>query len=384
MKMNIIKWITSAGLVMQTLLTVAATKPNIVLILIDNMGYGDIAPFGSTLCKTPALDRMANEGIKFTSFYAAPVCSAFRAQIQTGCYASRVSIPGVLPPCSAVGLNPEENTVAKLLKAQGYATMCIGKWHLGDQPEFFPTNYGYDHYFGIPYSNDMMRPKSDTGEKVVPLMHDNKVVELMNDANQDHLVRRYTEEAVKFIRESKREPTLAWWPGSIPAGRVIDAVTGEIDLLPTFVALAGGKVPTDRPIDGADISKILLGQRDVSSREAHYYYRGYKMEAVRSDQWKLALEPQQYSMGFKENAEQHGEKEPGLRLYNLVEDIGKTTNVAEQHPEVVKKLKALADKKSATLYNGSEKGPGVRVPGRVANPQFLYPVEVVTKERATR
>ena len=477
--MRILKFITSTGLALQTLFTFAESKPNIVLILIDDMGYGDIAPFGSTLCKTPALDRMAKEGMKLTSFYAAPVSSASRAQIQTGCYAPRVSIPAVLPPCSAIGLNPEENTVAKLLKTQGYATMCIGKWHLGDQPEFFPTNYGYDHYFGIPYSNDMLRPNLDTGEKVVPLMRDNKVVKLMNDAEQNSLVRIYTEEAVRFIKNSKdqpfflylphsavhfpihpgpefqghsgngryydwveecdwsvsrimetlrelhlesntlviftsdngpwlskgadagsagplrggkgstweggmREPTLAWWPGGIPQGRVTDAVAGEIDLLPTFVALAGGKVPTGKPIDGADISKILFGKSDVSSREAHYYYQGYKLEAVRSGQWKLALEPQIYSMGFKENEKQHGEKETGLRLYNLVEDIGETTNVAEHHPEVVKRLKALADKESATLCNGSKKGPGVRVPGRVANPVFLYPVDVASKERSKK
>ena len=473
------KWITTTGLAMQTLFTFAESKPNIVLILIDDLGYGDIAPFGATKCKTPALDRMASEGIKFTSFYAAPVCSASRAQILTGCYAPRVSIPGVLPPASAVGLNPNENTVAKLLKARGYSTMCIGKWHLGDQPEFFPSNYGYDHYFGIPYSNDMMRPKAGTGEKVVPLIRDNQVMELINDADQNRLVRIYTEEAVRFIRKSKDLPfflylphsavhtpihpgpefqghsgngryydwveecdwsvslvmetlrelhlesntlviftsdngpwlskgddagsagplrggkgstweggmrvsTLGWWPGRIPAGRVTDAVAGEIDLLPTFVGLAGGKVPTDKPIDGADISKILFGQSELSSREAHYYYRGYKLEAVRSGQWKLALEPQTYSMGFKENAEQHGEKEPGLRLYNLVVDIGETTNVAERYPEVVKRLKALADKESAILCNGSEKGPGVRESGRVANPQLLYPANVLPKKGQPR
>ena len=102
-------------------------RPNIVVILIDDMDCGDVQPFGCTNCETPALDQMANEGLKLTSFYAAPVCSASRAQIQTGCYAPRVSIPDVLPPDSAVGLNPKEHTVAELLKAQGYATMCIGK-----------------------------------------------------------------------------------------------------------------------------------------------------------------------------------------------------------------------------------------------------------------
>jgi len=452
---------------------IPASKPNIVVILIDDMGYGDVGPFGSTKAKTPALDRMAREGLKLTSFYAAPVCSASRAQIQTGCYAPRVGIPAVLPPNSAVGLNPEEHTVARLLKAQGYATMCVGKWHLGDQPEFFPTRYGFDHYFGIPYSNDMLRPKADTGEKVVPLMRDNEVVELMNDEEQTKLARIYTEEAVKFIQANQKNPfylylphsavhvpihpgpefvghsgngryydwveecdwsagrvldtlrelhldtntlviftsdngpwlvkgedagsagplrggkgstweggvresTLAWWPGHIPAGRETDAVAGEIDLLPTFVALAGGTLPTDKPIDGAVISKILLGQSDVSAREAHYFYHSYNLDAVRSGPWKLALKPQVFSMGMRKG----GEDKPGLRLYNLTKDIGETTDVSAQNPEVVQRLKGLADHMAATLCDGSAKGPGVRAPGRVENPEFLYPVKTeVLKQR---
>src|ERR1700733_3833352 len=105
-----------------------ARKPNIVLIFIDDMGYGDIGPFGSTKNRTPHLDRMAREGMKLTSFYAAPVCSVSRAQAMTGCYGQRVSLPGVLGPGSAIGIGREEHTVAELMKAQGYVTMCIGKW----------------------------------------------------------------------------------------------------------------------------------------------------------------------------------------------------------------------------------------------------------------
>ena len=446
--------------------TTPARKPNIVLILIDDMGYGDIQPFGCTNCVTPALDRMANEGMKFTSFYAAPVCSASRAQIQTGCYAPRVSIPGVLGPNSPVGLNPGEHTVAKLLKAQGYATMCIGKWHLGDQPEFFPTRYGFDHYFGLPYSNDMLRTDADTGKEVVPLMRDNQVISLWTEDDQDQMTRLYTEEAVNFIKANQehpfylylahnavhcpihpgpefrnksghgryydwveeidwsagrvldtlrelhlatntlvvftsdngpwlvkgkdagsagplrggkgstwegglRESTLAWWPGHVSAGRVTDAVAGEIDLLPTFVSLAGGTVPTDKPIDGADISKLLLGQSNESAREAHFYYQGYHLQAVRSGPWKLALKPQNFSMGIREG----GVSTPGLRLYNLVADIGETRDVSTQHPEIVQKLKALADKEAATLCDGSPGGPGVRPSGQVQKPQPLYPME---------
>ena len=118
-------------------------KPNFIVINIDDLGYADIGPFGSTLNRTPHLDRMAQEGRRLTCFYAAPVCSPSRAALMTGCYPKRVlPIPGVLFPAGAVGLNPEERTVAEVLKDAGYATACIGKWHLGDQPEFLPTRAG--------------------------------------------------------------------------------------------------------------------------------------------------------------------------------------------------------------------------------------------------
>src|SRR6266436_1356658 len=133
-----------------------AAPPNFVVINIDDMGYADIGPFGSKLNRTPNLNRMAAEGRKLTSFYAAPVCSPSRSALMTGCYPKRVlPIPGVLFPGAPVGLNPAERTVAELLKEAGYATACIGKWHLGDQPEFLPPRRGFDYYLGLPYSNDM-------------------------------------------------------------------------------------------------------------------------------------------------------------------------------------------------------------------------------------
>src|SRR4051812_46159823 len=134
----------------------AAEKPNFVVINIDDMGYADIGPFGSKLNRTPNLDRMAREGRKLTCFYAAPVCSPSRAALMTGCYPKRVlPIASVLFPAAPIGLSPKERTVAELLKQGGYTTACIGKWHLGDQPEFLPTRRGFDYYLGIPYSNDM-------------------------------------------------------------------------------------------------------------------------------------------------------------------------------------------------------------------------------------
>ena len=143
-------------------------KPNFVIIYIDDLGYADIGPFGATKQKTPNLDRMAREGMKLTSFYAAPVCSVSRAQLLTGCYGARISVPAVFFPGNANGLNPAERTIAEHLKDKGYATACVGKWHLGDQPEFLPTKQGFDRYFGIPYSNDMQRKAAGGTEKVSP------------------------------------------------------------------------------------------------------------------------------------------------------------------------------------------------------------------------
>ena len=189
-----------------------AAPPNLVLIFIDDMGYGDIGPFGSTLNRTPNLDRMAVEVVKLTSFYAAPVCSASRAQLLTGCYAPRVSVPGVFFPAGPKGLHPDERTVAEYLCELGYATTCIGKWHLGDQPSFLPTRQGFEHYFGIPYSNDMQRNSLEDGRRVVPLLRDDRVAELLDDEGQRRVTREYTEEAVKFIEEHTDKPFFLYLP----------------------------------------------------------------------------------------------------------------------------------------------------------------------------
>jgi arylsulfatase A-like enzyme len=441
--------------------TAPARPPNVVVIFIDDLGYGDIGPFGATKQRTPHLDRMAKEGMKLTSFYATPVCSVSRAQMMTGCYGARVSVPGVYFPGQSVGLNPSEVTVAERLKEKGYATQMVGKWHLGDQPEFLPTRQGFDHYYGIPYSNDMLKKSAETKVPVVPLLRDEKVVELMDGEGQRRLVELYTKEAVDFISRNKdqpfylyfahnavhtpiwpgaafagksqngrfgdwveevdwsvgqvldtlraqgldkdtlvvftsdngpwlikgtdggsagplrggkgstweggvRVPTLAWWPGRVPAGSVNDAVAATIDLLPTFVSLAGGTVPATPVIDGRDITPILLGQSKESAREAHYYFASYDLQAVRQGRWKLALSPQ--SDGLGKNA---AKTAAGLRLYDLDAEIGEQTDVAAQHPEVVAKLKALADKMAAEIGG---KTPTARRPaGEVKGAKTLYP-----------
>jgi arylsulfatase A len=446
-----------------------AQKPNIIFILADDMGYGDIEPFGSTKNRTPNLDRMAKEGMRLTSFYAAPVCSPSRAQILTGCYAKRVSIPQVLMPRSKIGLNTNENTIGKLMKEAGYATEAIGKWHVGDSPENLPTRFGFDHYLGLPYSNDMGgevpgkdEPPRRNGRPPLPLVRDEQVIEIVRPRDQDRLEERYTAEALKFIREHSkqpfflyfphtavhvplhpgdhfrgksgnglygdwveevdwsvgqvmdtvrelgltntlivfssdngpwltqgtnagtasplrggkagtyeggvREPTIAWWPGKIAANTSSDAIAANFDLLPTFVKLAGGTVPTEPKIDGRDIAPLLLGETTDSPHEAHYYFSGNELQAVRSGPWKLAILPQYEGRGVKPTESKIGFVP---RLYNLDTDIGERTDVAAAHPDIVRHLQEYIAKMDADL-GGEKLGPGVRPPGHIAHPLGLW------------
>ena len=465
-------------------------KPNFIVINIDDMGYADIGPFGSKLNRTPNLDRMAKEGRKLTCFYAAPVCSPSRAALMTGCYPKRVlPIPLVLFPGASVGLNPAEHTVAELLKGAGYATACIGKWHLGDQPEFLPPRRGFDYYLGLPYSNDMGPgedgAKSSLGEPLparvagngqsppasvaetgligpnqppLPLVENEKVIARVRQDEQQGLVERYTTAAVKFIKASKdrpfflylphnavhfpiypgkqwagkspngnysdwveevdwsvgrvldtvrelgldsrtlvlftsdnggtpravnaplrgfktttweggmRVPTIAWWPGVIPAGTSTDAIAGMFDVLPTLVKLAGGEVPTDRKLDGGDIWSLLAGEAGAKSpHEVFYYYRGLQLEGVRSGPWKLRFAAADRPAAKNAKTPDTAVKD---QLYNLDSDIGESRNVADANPEVMTRLRALADATRDDLgLDGM--GPGVRPLGRVDHPQPL-------------
>jgi arylsulfatase A len=185
-------------------------QPNIVLINCDDLGYGDLGCYGSTLHATPAIDKLAEQGVRFTDFYmASPVCSPSRGAMLTGCYPPRIgfgSFDGniVLFPGQAVGLNPNEITIARLLQQTGYATQLVGKWHCGDQKEFLPTRHGFDSYYGLPYSNDMGRQLETDTYPPLPLLRDEQVIQQQPD--QASLIERYTEECVRFIRDNARKP----------------------------------------------------------------------------------------------------------------------------------------------------------------------------------
>lgn len=206
-----------------------AQKPNFVLISCDNLGYGDIEPFGSEVHRTPNLSRMAREGKRFTHFYSSSgVCTPSRASLMTGCYAQRVGMHWnprdgrVLRPLSPYGLHPEEVTIAEALKEVGYRSAIVGKWHLGDQPPFLPTRQGFEYFFGIPYSDDMT---AEVGRRLgerfegklwpaLPLMDGESVLEAPVDRND--LTRRCTEAAVQFIERHQEEPFFLYFAQPMP------------------------------------------------------------------------------------------------------------------------------------------------------------------------
>ncbi len=210
------------GLVLPLAKAAKVERPNYIIIFCDDLGYADIGPFGSENHRTPNLDRMAAEGRRFTSFYVTSgVCSPSRSSLMTGCYPKRVGLhqnekgQGVLFPGNQRGLNPSEITLAEVLKARGYATGIVGKWHLGDQPEFLPTRQGFDSYFGIPFSNDMGEKDRPTKPyPPLPLLRMEKVIE--EEPDQRLITQRYTREAIAFIQRNKAKPFFLYLPHTMP------------------------------------------------------------------------------------------------------------------------------------------------------------------------
>lgn len=199
----------------------AAEPPNVVLIFADDLGYADIGPFGAKNYKTPNLDQLAADGRKFTRFYvSSPVCSASRAALLTGCYHSRVGIHGALGPNAKTGLNPSETTIAEMLKTQGYTTGMVGKWHLGNAPEFLPVKQGFNEWLGLPYSNDMWpsHPEAKPGTyPPLPLYDGDKIIDADVTAEEQALLpERYANRAVDFIRRSKDKPFFLYFAPNMP------------------------------------------------------------------------------------------------------------------------------------------------------------------------
>lgn len=243
-------------------LSANASYPNVIVIFVDDLGYGDLSCYGSKTISTPNLDKMAEEGVRFTDFYSAnSVCSPSRASLLTGRYPSRTGLVEVLFPMSRKGLNQDELTIAELFKTKNYATACIGKWHLGHREEYLPMKHGFDRYYGIPYSNDMYitselklsdelvlsgnatlekiksnhynwklnksirRPTATDSVKAfpVPLMRNDEVIEFPVDQSQ--ITRRYTDEAIDFIGKNTSKPFFIYLSHSMPHVPVVDGMS---------------------------------------------------------------------------------------------------------------------------------------------------------------
>lgn len=479
----------SAALV-QPAVTVAQeqTPPNVVIIFIDDMGYGDIGPFGPTAYPTPNLDQMAVDGRRFTDFVvSSAVCSASRAALMTGCYHQRIGIQGALGPSSEIGLADEELTLAEMFKSQGYATACFGKWHLGHHPRFLPTSHGFDTYFGIPYSNDMWplhpenvarmqrNPGAPSSWPPLPLLRSDAAGEVtvvnpnMQPDDQQQMTRQFTELATDFIRQSAeqpffvylphpmvhvplyvsaafegksgaglfgdavmevdwsvgeilrtleelgldertlviftsdngpwlsygdhagsagpfregkgtmfeggyRVPALMQWKGKIPAGTTSDRLCSTIDLLPTLAGLIGADLPS-HPIDGKDIAPLMLGDDETPSPHEHLFcfYAPGGLHAVRTQRWKLHF-PHPYRTLAGGNGGRDGQPAPyqqariELSLFDLANDLGETTDVSEQFPEVVAELIAAGERARDELGDElvNRQGKAVRPPGKLS------------------
>lgn len=445
--------------------TLGSDRPNFVIIFTDDQGFEDVGCFGSPDIRTPRLDAMAKEGMKFTSFYAQPICGPSRAAIMTGCYPLRVAERGNVKQVHPI-LHDQEITIAEVLKARGYATACFGKWDLAkhSQKDFhrdlLPLHQGFDYFFGTPTSNDGF----------VDLYRNNELIE--SKADMALLTQRYTDEAIHFIEQHHEEPffvyiphtmphtklaassdfkgqskrglygdvieeidfnvgrlldtirskdiehetyvlftsdngpwliknkdhadgrlvtdhggsagslrsgkvstfeggvrvpTILWGPGRVPQQTTCTQLASTMDIMPTFASLAGAELPKNRVIDGEDVSHLFHGEFERADPDkAYFYYLRVHLQAVRQGSWKLHLPRDKEPVGaapFGRNnhiapADRVGFEQPFL--VDLDSDIGETTNVAGQHPEVVERLLMLAEKMREDLGDYDRVGKNMR------------------------
>lgn len=428
MKFTSIVTLTLAGVTLALGTDAQETPPNFVVLFADDLGYGDLGCFGHPNIRTPNLDRMAKHGLRLTSFYAQPSCSPARASLLTGRHPFRSGLRRVLGPGSKSGIPTSEITLAEALKDQGYRTAAFGKWHLGHaEAKYRPLANGFDEYFGLLYSNDMIPPWVQTDAPLRLWESDAPLDEAPVD--QASLTQRYTKKAVDFIRRAKdgpfflyvpysmvhlpvyaseefrgrslaglygdaveeidwsvgeilktleqegvagrtltvfasdngpwqnlpprmvndgqnkrwhagtagllrgakgssweggpRVPAIAHWPGHIDGGRVTSDITSTMDLYTTMISIAGGSVPTDRIVDGVDLSGLLRGI-SRSPRTTFHYFEKAKISAIREGKWKLRL----IDVG------QLDEDKPIAELFDLELDASEKYNRAEEFPEI--------------------------------------------------
>jgi arylsulfatase A len=448
--------------------------PNIIVVFADDLGYGDLGCYGQKAYKTPHIDSIAANGVRFTDFHSSqPVCSASRASLLTGCYANRIGIHGALGPAAKNGIHDDEVLLSEMLKSKGYNTCAVGKWHLGHHQKFLPLQHGFDRYLGLPYSNDMWPhgPVVKPGTfPELPLIRDNEIIDSDVDAqDQSKLTKQYSDFAIEFLENSKddpfflyfahsfphvplyageefkgkskagiygdvieefdavvgrilnflkhnnlerntlvifssdngpwltygdhagtagplregkgtvyeggtRVPMLAQWPGQIPAGSVQDATAMTIDVLPTIARIINAPLPS-HAIDGLDIFDLMCSKPGAKCPHEvfYHYFRQGELQAIRSGPWKLMLP---HNVNCIVPDQLGGQGKPGKsqmrkitepELYHLGNDLGETTNLASQKPEVLKSLLELADQGRKELGDSLTKtlGSGIRPCGMI-------------------
>ena len=418
----------------------AQQKPNILFYLTDDLGYGDIGCYGAEGQYTPAIDQLAKEGTKFSSFYVHQRCSPSRAAFMTGSYAHRVGLPQVIYKHreGPIGLNPAEITLPELMKTAGYHTALVGKWHLGEWEPFHPLNHGYDYFYGflkviegsekvslIENRKELARNIQKTGgqapgmvKAAVEFMKKNKdepfflcysdpmphapyfpseqfkgtskrgnYGEVIHEIDWQfkHLMDALDELGLKEdtiviftsdngppverqkkydvglsgpLRDGKwtdfeggvRVPFIIRWPGKVKVDASSDTMIGIIDMLPTFCELAGVEVPNDRVIDGVNILPQLLGDQESKALRDTQIVPG---ATIIHDGWKYYAK-QQNPYNNKKPEDWYG-LQPAKEgaLFNLKEDIGETTDVSAQHPEIAESLKKKMAKFMAELKKNS-------------------------------
>ena len=443
----------------------ADRPPNFILILADDQGYEDIGCYGSKKIKTPNLDQLAAEGMRFTDFYAQAICGPSRAALMTGCYPPRVAERGNLKNVHP-HLHAEEISIAEVLKDVGYVTGCFGKWDLAKHsqrkffPDLMPNHQGFDYFFGTPTSNDGF----------VDLYRNE--VRIQERAPMSTLTKRYTDEAIEFMRRHEDEPffvyvphtmphtrlaaseqfkgnsprglygdvieeidfnvgrivkavkelkleentwifytsdngpwlikskghvdgdlpehhggsagplrsgkvstweggmrvpAIAWAPGRVPAGKVCSNLVATIDFMPTLAELAQAKLPKDRVIDGRDISHLLRGEFDKADPQKSFlYYHLNHLQAVRQGKWKLILarptDPPWLGPHAR-NPHIHPRDDGEIAepfLVDLETDIGETINVAQENPQIVKRLEAIVAAARDDIGDHDRVGKNVR------------------------
>ena len=402
-------------------LTAPSTEtPNIIVIMADDLGWGDVGLNGATMINTPNIDRVGLEGVQLKSFYAgANVCTPSRAALLTGRYPIRSGMQHVIMPHSQDGLPQSEITIPELLRSAGYATGMVGKWHLGHQDEFWPTEHGFDEFFGVAYSNDMQpfdlykhktvvetpadqtaltgryadaardfikkhahepfflyyaetfphiplfvpenaAGRSEAGEYGDVVEHlDWGVGEILNALDEAGIAEKtlilitsdngpWFEGDSGQFRDRKggtheggyRVPFLARWPAAIPAGTISDAMSMNIDLLPTFAALARVDLPSDRVIDGKNILPLMQGS-DETPHETLFFFNGNNVSAVRDERFRLVLTS--YYKSFEVPFEQFG----ATLLFDLDRDPMERFSFIRENPETVAQLQATVEEMRA-------------------------------------